>query len=80
MSKNFTVIVPEGNGYSDPEAVSRITDHFQQLALNAEFVSENNLPVQDDHGAYTLVTNDAKAEKLAPTILDSHYGLMAVAD
>lgn len=77
-AKAFTVVVPQGNGYSSPQTMSRVTDHFKQLGLNAEFVSTDGLPVQDEYGAYTLVTKDAKAEFLAPRLLDTHYGLMPI--
>lgn len=77
-AKSFTVVVPQGNGYSRPQAMPRVTDHFQQLGLNAEFVSKDGLPVQDGHGAYTLVTRDPKAESLAPRLLKAHYGLLPI--
>ncbi|HTK84117.1 MAG TPA: hypothetical protein VL625_03435 [Patescibacteria group bacterium] len=77
-AKSFTVVVPQGNGYSNPLMMCRVSDHFQQLNLNAEFVSKEGIPVQDAHGAYTLVTKDARAEMLAPRLLSSHYGLLPI--
>lgn len=80
-SRIFTVLAPGGhaNGFSKPENLSRVTDHFAQLGLNAEFVkAKSGLPAQDEYGAYTLVTHDEKAEKLVPRILDTHYGLVCV--
>ena len=80
-AKRFTVIAPGGqnNGYNKPENLSRITDHFAKLGINAEFVkAKDGLPVQDVHGAYTLVTRDQKAEEMAPRILDQHYGLFCI--
>jgi hypothetical protein len=48
MSENntrsfFTVVVPEGNEYSDPQAAQRIADHFKEFKLNAEFVTKDGM-------------------------------------
>lgn len=80
-AKRFTVIAPGGknNGYNQPENLTRIAQHFTQLGINAEFLKDKNgVPEQDQHGAYTLVTRDEQAEKLAPRILDQHYGLICL--
>jgi len=80
-SKIFTILAPGGhaNGFNKPENLSRVTEHFEQLGLHAEFVrAKNGLPAQDAYGAYTLVTHDEKAEKQAPRILDAHYGLVCI--
>jgi hypothetical protein len=77
-TRSFTVVVPEGNEYSDPRAAQRIAAHFKQFKLNAEFVTKNDIPVQDEQGAYTLVTHDQEAAFLAPRLLDQHYGLTPI--
>lgn len=76
--KQFTVFVPSGNGYSNPNAISRVVDHFKALRLTADFVQENGLAKQDKDGTYTLVTKDERAEVLAPRLLDVHYGLIVI--
>lgn len=54
---SFTVFVPQNNGYSDPRMMGRITDHFKQMGLRANFkMGQDNLPEKDEDGAYTLVT------------------------
>ena len=83
MSENdtrsfFSVVVPEGNEYSDPQAAQRIADHFKEFKLNAEFVTKDGIPVRDERGAYTLVTHGQDAAFLAPRLLDQHYGLTPI--
>ena len=74
--QHLKVAVPEGNGYSDPSTVSRIVDHFKQLHIDADFVSENGLPVKTADGAYTVVVSgDARSKRLATITLETHYGL-----
>jgi hypothetical protein len=79
-TRSFTVVVPEGNEYSDPQAVHRIAAHFKKFKLNAKFVTKNDIPVRDEQGAYTLVTHGQEAAFLAPRLLDQHYGLTPIPD
>lgn len=73
--QQFRVLVPEGNGYSDPKTVVRIIDHLQQLRLEAGFKCESGIPVKNEEDGYTLLTGDDRAANLAPAILTRHYGL-----
>lgn len=42
MSKvRMIVSVPDGNGYSDPSTVHRITQHFDELGCKAKFATRN---------------------------------------
>jgi hypothetical protein len=66
------------NGYrSHPSMLFRVTDHFKDKGAEVEFVSKDGIPVQDEHGAFTLVAKNESAESLTSAIL-SHYGLTAI--
>ncbi len=78
---HYLVIVPEGNGYSNPAMVGRITDHLEQaLGLKAEFEKgDDGRASKDFAGAYTLsIEGEETALALAAHIVEMHYGLTCI--
>jgi hypothetical protein len=72
----FKVMVPSGNGYSDPTAMLRVVQHFRELKIAAEFKSKDGIPINEDD-EYTMVVKDNRSADLAMQIVGSHYGLIA---
>lgn len=71
----MTVHVPDGNGYSDPESVERIEQHFKELGGRAQFRRVYCKPSQDEDCNYTVYADDVWAAELAEKVLTGHYGL-----
>jgi hypothetical protein len=73
------VKAPPGNGYTTPEAMSRVDDHLTQQ-FPATMCRPEKLPVQETDGTWEVRIFDANPLiiRMVKGILTEHYGLEIV--